>query len=60
MSAIIETFIQCDGCSIMHAGTVDCRCMKAWEHRRDIKADGWRYINGKDYCDECIETGKHK
>lgn len=55
MSAVIETFLLCDGkggaCGRTYG--VDDRNSNASQHRRDAKEDGWIYSGGKDFCNEC-------
>lgn len=65
MSAIIETFIVCDGnsrdpkCSNIYANG-DGRSSTAAGQRQRYRADGWRFINGKDYCPRCYEMRADK
>lgn len=60
MGAVIEKHIQCDGYNC-NKSTVDMRnpILSIKVHRRFAKADGWIFINGKDYCNECKEC-KHE
>lgn len=53
MSAIIETFLICDGdgCGVTYG--VDCRDYTAAKHRENAKSEGWIHSGGKDYCEGC-------
>lgn len=51
MSIVTETFINCDGCGANYG--IDNRQKTGKEHRECAKREGWKVINGKDYCPEC-------
>lgn len=55
MSAVIETFLMCDGDGGKCGRTfgVDSRNYNASQHRVDAKINGWRYSGGFDYCPDC-------
>lgn len=49
---VVETFIICDGNCGTNFG-VDNRNMNGAYHRGKAKMNGWKYVNGKDFCPEC-------
>jgi hypothetical protein len=57
MSIIIETFIKCDGNSIdCHENFgVDDRWKTGIQQRKEMKANDWKHIKGKDYCPACLQ-----
>ena len=66
MSVVKETLIFCDGskggllandfaCPMDGPyGDGDSRSRTAASQRDGYKLDGWRFINGKDYCPACV------
>ena len=52
MSAVIETFLICDGGCGENFG-VDYRVFTAKMHRKNAKKQGWIHRKGKDYCPDC-------
>lgn len=59
MSAVIETFLICDGNCGRNFG-VDNRHETAAQHRESAKQAGWRYVNGKDFCPECFPKAEKR
>ena len=51
MGIVIETFINCDFCGKSFG--VDNRYRHRYQHRDAAKKEGWIFLNGKDFCDEC-------
>ena len=56
MSAVVETFIVCDGCAENFG--VDSRHRNAAAHRENAKFLGWTHSSGKDYCENCRQRMK--
>lgn len=54
MSAIIETFLQCDKC--YRSFGVDNRNANAKQQRVSAKNEGWTFKNRKDYCESCSKS----
>lgn len=56
MGAMKQTLIYCDGENCPHDGPYnpDYEAGSAARQRQQYRQDGWRYINGKDYCPECV------
>jgi hypothetical protein len=52
MSAVIETFIICDGGCGRNFGT-DSRSRSVMEQRDAAKQNGWTRYQGKDLCHQC-------
>lgn len=54
MSAVVEIFLICDGdkCDGNRYG-VDSRNHTAKHQRQAAKLNGWKFIKGKDYCNQC-------
>jgi hypothetical protein len=55
MSAIVETFLICDGIGCGETFGVDNRDFRAGKHRENAKANGWIYFYSKDFCPKCTE-----
>lgn len=53
MSAVIETFLMCDGRECYNTFGVDQRSDKASRQRVNAKLNGWVTKFSKDYCPEC-------
>lgn len=68
MSAVKETLIFCDGrdggvlrndFTCPQTGPYadgDSRSLSAVQQRASYRKDGWRYIDGKDYCPACVKA----
>lgn len=59
MSAVTETLIFCDGGPKCKSdgdpwANGECRSDTAKLQRHRYQVDGWQYINGKDFCPDCI------
>jgi len=59
MSVKIETIITCEGNCIPECQGVyldgDSRSFSAKRQRQDFRANGWAYIDSKDYCPVCTK-----
>lgn len=56
---IVETFLNCDGKCGTNFG-VDQRILNGAQQRSSAKNNGWKYINGKDYCPKCADKIKRR
>lgn len=54
MAIVVETFIICDGHGCGNNFGVDDRQRTGAQQRREMKFNGWKHINGKDYCPSCV------
>lgn len=54
MSVVIETFLICDFRECGENFGVDNRNQNVKQQRIDAKANGWKYVSGKDFCPKCI------
>jgi len=52
MSAVIETFLVCDGFGCGKTFGVDNRHKTVKQQRADAKKEGWLY-DGRDLCQQC-------
>lgn len=57
MSAIKETFLLCDVCSLVFGS--DTKSRNAEQQRNAAKNNGWVYSGNKDYCPGCRAKNKN-
>ena len=55
MSLIVEIFALCDGCDETFP---DFRADTKKQVRVYMRDNGWKRINGRDYCHECVKLTK--
>lgn len=60
MSAVVESFLLCDGPECSNSFGVDNRQLTIKKHREEAKLSGWLRLGSKDYCPSCSPSHNSK